>query len=244
MMASKGAAQRVHLDKTHQELAQWLDQGRELLARVQFSDQERAFDQAAANQGPPPGEGRDVEGVQRELSALRAELESLEISHFELVCRNLGTLRLHSCDSLGEVLDTMVEVSLNFLGVGALVIYLASEDGRSLYSVAGEGVEPHDVTWPGPQVVEALNQAPAVDDELLIPCGDEMGVLPLRVDGALVGALRLMHPLPQKTELNAADLEFLTLLSEHGAVALRRSWLLSTCEASWWNPTTLKALLD
>lgn len=234
------------LAKAHQELAEWLDQGRELLARVQLSGQkgERNFGSEAANQGPDPENERDFEGVQRELSALRSELESLENSHFELVCRNLGTLRLHGCDALGEVLDTIVEVSLNFLGVGALVIYLASEDGRSLYSVAGEGVEPQDVTWPGPQIVEALNQAPGIDDELLIPCGEEMGVLPLRVDGALVGALRLMHPLPQKSELNAADFEFLTLLSEHGAIALRRSWLISTCEASWWNPTTLKALLD
>lgn len=242
-MATSSSAGRIVIPQgTQQALDQWLEQGRSLLAEMQAQRQNAS--QPAANQRPEAFEPLDLSAANREIAALKSELESLEIAHFDLVCRNLGTLRLHSCHWLGEVLDTLVEISLNFIGVGAFVVYLANENATTLYPVAKEGVDGSDGCELPSDVVAKLALVQESEDELLVPCANEIGVLPFVMDGRLVGALRLIRPFAQKSELSEADRELLTLLREHGAIAIRRAWLTSTCTQTWWNATSLKALLN
>lgn len=247
MATSPNAKRDPTPQSTRAALERWLEEGRDLLSKLDSDPDASQVEwdaDTAANQGPPDFAPEDLQAAQREVLSLRSELESLEIAHFELVCRNLGTLRLHSCQWLGEVLDTLVEIALNFIGVGNFVIYLASEDASELHAVVHEGdkasgVEPLDAS-----VIESLSKPRGINDELLVSVGDEMGVLPFFVEDRLVGALRMVESFPQKEELTAADHEFLTLLGEHGAIALRRAWMTSTSDQRWWTLTSLKALLD
>lgn len=243
MASSPNAARALDPQTTRDAVEQWLQDGRSLLDQISQALSSQA-NRAAANQGPKKHAPADLEAASREVSALRSELESLEIAHFDLVCRNLGTLRLHSCRSLGEVLDTLVEITLNFIGVGAFVLYLADEAGERLYPLVQEGKEASQVQGIDLATIEKLSRSAELDDELLTPFGDEMGLLSLKCDDRLIGVLRLIQPFPQKNLLSPADHEFMTLLSEHGGIALRRAWLTSTCDSRWWNPTTLKELLD
>ena len=159
----------------------------------------------------------------------KAEISALELDHFEAVSRILTLVRLHAAGGgASDVVATVAEVLLNFAGIGQFALFAYDESTGVLFALHREGDEEpeQDVA-----ISEIDNGALATTGgPWLPPCPlfganeSRLGWLQLHTGRRLIGALRLDALLSQKDLLNSADTELLSLISEHGAIALENAW--------------------
>jgi hypothetical protein len=168
-----------------------------------------------------------VAQLERQVERMRAHLEALEADHFDAVARVIALSRLNSAQNASDVLATITEVLLNFTGVGHFVLYGIDDEAALLFPISIEGPIPAPPVEPLGQGVgatmKALGRAWLPRDEKIVAEGGLFWV-PLYSIRRLVGAMRLDALLPQKEDLNASDLELLSLLSEHAGQAFESAW--------------------
>lgn len=185
-----------------------------------------------------------AEAVKENYGAQYSEVES-ELAHFANLY--VATTQLHAARSVRGVLRALKEMLAQLLGAAAFAVYFSSDDGTELIAITSEGVEAAEVARlpvgkgsdggaAGPisrafatgEVHYAEGQSPLGDPtELPHPrdltkasIDDPAAVIPLQIDGHVIGVIAIFGTLPQKTEFVHIDQELFKLLGAQAAPAL------------------------
>jgi GAF domain-containing protein len=165
-----------------------------------------------------------AEAVQDNFSAQYAEVEN-ELAHFANLY--VATSQLHTARSVRGVLRALKELLAQLLGAAAFAVYLLSDDGNDLVAVTSEGVEAEAVARLA--VTHGAIGRAFADGEVAIRFEGEMTeasidkpvvIIPLHMDGRILGAIAIFGTLPQKTEFVYIDRELFKLLGAQAAPAL------------------------
>jgi hypothetical protein len=194
---------------------------RELITKIESLEQER---QSLLTRS---------EEVERQA---RSELERAAAVEAEL--SNLASLyvassQLHASLEPREVIQTMGQLLLQFVGAGAYVIY--SVEGDQLVPVASEGLA-LDQLRPERVGQGYVGGSFLAQDVVRTAAGDEEGAplatVPLRIGDHPIGAVAVYELLEQKAELQDADFELLRMLATQGATALAGARLYAAAGGS------------
>ncbi|MBL8682968.1 MAG: GAF domain-containing protein [Myxococcales bacterium] len=184
-----------------------------------------------------------LESERRELLSRTSEVEQRARSEIEramaveselsnLASLYVATSQLHASLDPRDVVATLGQLLLQFVGAGAYVVY--SAEGDRLVPVATEGMPLESVTEAivGQGIVGGafIGGAPFV-----VRTEDRDGpmvVVPLRVGEQVVGAVAVFALLEQKTELDPFDHELLRMVSAQGATALAAARLSAAASGS------------
>jgi len=163
---------------------------------------------------------QDLVDENTELVSRVLELEELNGSMMSMY---VSSFRLHATLSLDEVVSTIAEILVNFIGARAYAILLADDEGG--FDVVAEknldgrlpetGVEPRGV------LAEVLGSKTAYVHTSDRPAREGvLAAVPLTMGRENVGALVVYELLAQKDRLLKNDVELLSLLGGHAASAL------------------------
>lgn len=172
----------------------------------------------------------EVEAENRDFAQRYVEVEA---ENNKLLNLYIASYQLHSTLDFDDVLRTITEIVLNFVGAEVFTIALVSEENQGLRPLVAEGVDP-----------EAVSELPT-DDGLVgqsIATGEaffaeDIGVeaptdprhplaaIPLRLKNSVLGVIIVYRFLRQKTEWTSVDHELFTLLAGHAATAIFASKL-------------------
>ena len=167
--------------------------------------------------------------VQQKSGGYRSRLESLEEEHYDLASRYVAGSQFQSALTIEEVLRTITEILLNFVGVGAFTILAVDEERQVLFPVAREGGDPTEVseaslTAAPFDAAAGLGRPWRAGDPTYVADG-VLGNLPLYSGSRLMGVARLEALLTQKSSLSAGDLELLALVSERAGIGIETAWI-------------------
>jgi len=184
-----------------------------------------------------------------EVTDLKESLERLEGENYHLATLYIVIQQLHSARVLGDVLQTLTEVCLNFIGVGSFSLYGIDEDRQLAFPLLREGapfdeLEERPLADEGPIAAIAGLGRPWQGGD---PVPHEFGVLmylPLVSGERLVGVITLEAYLPQKSALSDEDFAVLAMISEHGGIGLEKVWVRAHAAAAPLTRRALEALLD
>jgi len=187
--------------------------------------------------------------LNEEVASLGEGMSSLEAENYHLATLYIILQQLHAAVALGDVVQTLTEVCLNFIGVGGFSLYVIDEERQLAFPLVREGAS-----------IDELEERPLVDDGPLAaiaslgrpwqggdPVPHEYGVLmylPLVSGARLVGVITLEAYLPQKSALTDSDFAVLAMLSEHGGTALEKVWLGAHATKAPLTRRAIEALLS
>lgn len=178
---------------------------------------------------------RRIAGTVHADAGYRERLQSLESEHYHLAAMYVASGQFHSAATLDEVLRTVTEILLNFVGVGHFTLYAVDEPRQVLFPLWREGGDPSE------RGVLALGElARPTTGPMAEPlaigrpwrAGDPMGAgegalmhLPLYSGTRLVGVTRLESFLPQKSAFADTDYGLLELISGHAGIGIEMAWI-------------------
>jgi hypothetical protein len=173
---------------------------------------------------------RAVAGADGAGGDYRRRLDELEREHYRLAAMYVAGSQFHSSATVDEVLRTLTEILLNFVGVGRFTFFAVDEERQTLFPLVREGTS--EAT---PAEVQLPATGPLADVTVLggpwrtgAPLGDGEGALmnlPLYSGSRLVGVARIERFLPQKQRFDEADFGLLELVSEHAGVGIETAWI-------------------
>lgn len=167
--------------------------------------------------------------VQAESGGYRERLNMLEQEHYSLACMYVAGMQFHTATTIDDVLRTVTEILLNFLGVGKFTIFGVDEERQILFPVMREGGDVHEVdelpidAGPLSEMV-GLGRSWKSGDPTF-KTGPEIMCLPLYGGTRLVGVARLESFLEQKSDFVEGDASLLSLVSEHGGIGIETAWM-------------------
>lgn len=160
----------------------------------------------------------------------RERLQSLESEHYHLAAMYVASGQFHAAHTLDEVLRTVTEILLNFVGVGHFTLYAIDEPRQVLFPLwreGGDASERGELPRPteGPMAhAMAIGRAWRAGDPM--GAGDgELMCLPLYSGTRLVGMIRLESFLPQKSAFADTDYGLLELISGHAGIGIETAWI-------------------
>jgi nitrate/nitrite-specific signal transduction histidine kinase len=170
--------------------------------------------------------------VEKESQQYEARAHEIEHENNNLASLYVASYQLHSSLELREVLQTVLEILINFVGAKTFGVFFADDDSKTIKAVASEGVELAELA-PVPFGAGVIGAAVAAGEARLerkiargVPGKDEPAVcVPLRLSGRVVGAIAVWDFLGQKAELEHVDFEIFNLLGAHAANALEAARL-------------------
>ncbi len=190
---------------------------RELAKRIQQLEEERSnlmkgFSEVQAR-------SRDYEARFRQIEEENERLANLYVASDQL----------HSTLDLGEVLQIILEIVLNFIGAKQFSIHVVDQETKRLFPVAAEGMraaDAPDFTLDAGAVGRALQSGDPYLSEISPGAGGApdfaapLAVIPLHLRGASVGAVVIYRYLVQKKEISEVDHALFRLLAAHAATAI------------------------
>ena len=177
------------------------------------------------------GEIRKLAGsMQQESGGYRQRLDDLEREHYHLASMYVAGNQFHSATTIDEVLRTLTEILLNFVGVGRFTVYGIDEERQHAFAVLREGAElPDEPELPlagqGPIAELAAPTGPWRAGGPLCASKDALMHLPLVSGTRLVGVTRIESFLPQKDQFADTDFSLLELVSEHAGIGIETAWI-------------------
>lgn len=188
---------------------------RELLTKIEVLEQERKQLLTHSEEVE-----RQAHSEVERATALEAELSNLASLY-------VSASQLHASLDPREVLQTLGQLLLQFVGAGAYVVY--SAENGVLVPMASEGIvlDSLETIKIGEGVVGgaflqrdvvSFERSPDAPSDAANP--QPMAVVPMRVGEIPVGAVAVYDLLEQKSELSDADFELLRMLTTQGATAL------------------------
>jgi GAF domain-containing protein len=178
----------------------------------------------------PPGSVHELQDRLNDVVQDRDEL-SRRLAEYEqqtgrLMNLYVATYQLHATLDPDEVQSTIAEIATNLLGAERFALLFWKEDGSECEIALGHGLngESSGLYQRG----RYRGGDPAVDATLTdgvlrigpIEGSDAIAVVPLAVQGAVVGALVVLKLYDHKPMLRPEDRELLDLLAAHAASAL------------------------
>jgi GAF domain-containing protein len=165
----------------------------------------------------------DVVQDRDELSRRLAEYEQ---QTGRLMNLYVATYQLHATLDPGEVQSTIAEIATNLLGAERFALLFWNADGTRCEIALGQGLSQDASGLYG--AGKYAGGDPAVDATLTdgvlrmgpLDGSEAVAVVPLTVQGAVVGALVILKLFEHKAMLRAEDRELLDLLAAHAASAL------------------------
>jgi hypothetical protein len=201
-----------------------------LMARLAELEHEREAAPASPESAAPNASSDDT-------AALVHRIEHLEHESYHLASMYVAGLQFHSARALPEVLQTITEVLLNFVGVGAFTLFALDEERKVLFPLSREGGE-----------LEACGEVPVQDGGPLAAMiqrarpwtrgdpayADDAAImyLPLVSNRRLVAVLRLESFLAQKPGFEDNDYSLLSMISEHAGIAIETAWIRAHARAA------------
>ncbi len=167
--------------------------------------------------------------VRRESGDYRNRLDALEMEHYQLATVYVAANQFHAAVTVEEVLRTVTEILLNFVGIGQFTIYCADETRNEMFPIAREGgdlAERQPISMADPILGSVLNVRAVWRPG--DPRGKSKGVimqLPLIAGDRAVGIVHLEQFLPQKKSFGDSDHGLLELISEHAGIAIEAAWV-------------------
>jgi len=150
----------------------------------------------------------------------------IERENASLASLYVATYQIHSGTDPQDVLRTVLEILVNFVGAKTFSILLLDEETRLLRPVAAEGMESPAAVPLGEGIVGKVGDGGQAHFADLGPAGVEPRiVVPLRRQDRVVGVVAIWEFLSQKTELLDVDYELFHLLGTHAASALAAACL-------------------
>lgn len=165
----------------------------------------------------------------------RDRLDALEQEHYQLAAMYVAGRQLQSSTTVEEVVRTVTEILLNFVGVGHFTFFAVDESRNVLFPLHRCGAETGEVAEiplahldvvSGPSALAspgAVN-APRMQGPALLD-------LSLRSGSRPIGLLRLEAFLPQKSEFADSDLALLEIVAETAGMCLESAWIRAHAEA-------------
>lgn len=163
-------------------------------------------------------------------------IDQLENENYHLASMYVAGLQFHSARSLPDVIQTITEILLNFVGIGAFTVFVLDEERHVLFPLAREGGD-----------IDACNEVPSNDNgpiTAMIHRGrpwtrgdpayaDDVAImyLPLVSNRRLVAVLRLETFLAQKPVFEDNDYSLLSMISEHAGIAIETAWIRAHAKA-------------
>lgn len=167
--------------------------------------------------------------VQAESGGYRERLNMLEQEHYNLACMYVAGMQFHNAATIDEVLRTVTEILLNFVGVGKFTVYGVDEERQVLFPMMREGGDVRELdelpTQEGPLSELVALGRPWKSGDPNFVTGSEIMSLPLYGGTRLVGVARLESFLEQKSDFVEGDASLLSLVSEHGGIGIETAWM-------------------
>lgn len=167
--------------------------------------------------------------VEEQSGDYRDRLDMLEREHYNLASMYVAGEQFQTATTVDEVLRTVTEILLNFVGVGAFTLHAIDEERRVAFPVVREGGDPNE----RPELplgegfmaeIRAHGRAWKAGDPTFAD-GDTICNLPLVSGTRLVGVARLESFLTQKTEFSDDDYSLLALISGRAGTGLETAWI-------------------
>jgi K+-sensing histidine kinase KdpD len=170
------------------------------------------------------------ERLRLELDAHEARAREIERENHNLANLYVAAHQIHATLDLREVVATIGEILVNFIGAKVFAVYLRDDDTalRAVLaeSVAREALRPETA---GGTIGAVAATARPHYGATLTPTDPAVGpplvAVPLRLRDQVVGVVAIWAFLLQKVELSDLDHELLNLLSAHAASALEAARL-------------------
>lgn len=194
--------------------------------------------EAVGAEAAQPAEPSAAE-LQAELQRLRERLGEIEAENrricdefvavqeqnAELVALYAAIERLHEVSSRSAVLGAIQEIVVNLVGSEHFALYEKTADGRRLVVARALGV---DAAGLGEVAIGSgvVGRVAAEGKAFVAPTGgagaapEVLACVPLKVAGAVTGALAIHRLLGHKPSLSAFDHELFALLERHAGLAL------------------------
>lgn len=213
------------------ELKTTLEKARELVRELEH----RLQSAGVATSGEKDGElAQRLARTEADVKELAAQLAASERQISRLMNLYVATYQLHATLTPAEVLQTIAEIAVNLLGAEAFAVLLRRDGGQGFEVALAQGFGTGE--YPLFAGEEYLGGEKAVDATLAdgtlrlapIPNSNVVAVVPLKVQGEIVGALVVLKLLPHKPSLRPEDRELLDLLSAHAASALFAARIFAT----------------
>lgn len=173
---------------------------------------------------------RKLAGVARRDANYRDRLDTLEREHYHLAAMYVAGSQFHCATTVEDVLRTITEILLNFVGIGQFTVFCVDEERQMLFPLMREGGDLDEcaeisLSEDGP-LAEVLASPGAWKSGR--PTGAQPGVLmylPLSSGTRLVGLARVESFLPQKHDFIENDFGLLELISEHAGIGIESAWI-------------------
>lgn len=236
-------------DQTQRFLQEFFTKGEELV-RDLIHENERLRTAAGGEPEPLPSTSamierlvRQVEGLDRECGEIRKlagsvqkamgfhpRLDELEREHYHLAATVVAANQFHTSSTIDDVLRTIAEILLNFVGVGRFVVFAVDEEAQQAFAVMREGGRPSECSDLPLSGEDALPNVASPSGPWRVgdPLNATEGVLmhlPLVAGTRLVGVARIESFLPQKDEFVDTDFGLLELISEHAGIGIETAWI-------------------
>ncbi|MFQ5669764.1 MAG: GAF domain-containing protein [Acidobacteriota bacterium] len=184
-----------------------------------------------------------VSAVDQQASRQEDLLASLYVAGFQL----------HRSLDMDAVVSSMKEILINLVGAASFLIYLHDARDRSLIRIADESNAAPRLRRMavGEGILGVVVKTGIAYFDQESPQGDyhnPIACIPLRVKTEVVGLIQICTLLVQKGQLNAQDHELLSMLAEHGGIALlaaslhRRYRKEAEAESLCWSDVLLPSL--
>lgn len=167
-----------------------------------------------------------ISSVEQENLQFTNRYTEIEAENNLLANLYITTNQLHSTFEVNEVIRIIEEILLNLVGAEEFSLLLRDENGQLLQSIINESGEA--------QVVEVENNDARVltvlsEGQCWVASSAELkqlgnaeakAVIPLLIDGDVIGVLAIYRLLSQKSGFSEIDEEIFTLLGGHVAMAI------------------------
>jgi signal transduction histidine kinase/FixJ family two-component response regulator len=153
---------------------------------------------------------------------------TLEDQMFHRHTLMLFSAQIHGANDVAQTLDAVRDLLLNFVGAASyrLVYFDRGESHVIRDHAPGYGAEMEPQDW-----LRLVDRVMLTGEPVFDPNSDVFGVIPLLLGGEPRGALLIESLLPHKVGLTADDMELLSLLAQHVAIALFSAYARERQEA-------------
>jgi len=153
---------------------------------------------------------------------------TLEDQMFHRHALMLFSAQIHGAGDVAQTLDAVRDLLLNFVGAASYrVVYFDQGESHVIRDQApGYAAEMEPQDW-----LRLVDRVMLTGEPVFDPDSDVFGAIPLLLGGQPRGALLIESLLPHKAALTADDMELLSLLAQHVAIALFSAYTRERQEA-------------